>query len=43
MKENSGFHFRYTQSSVVEKHANKTIELELGNVGQGLEEVRGWI
>ena len=36
LKGHSEFHFRYTESEVVEKHANKTTELVVGNVGQRL-------
>lgn len=36
MKENSEFHFRNTESKVVEKHVNENTELVLGNAGQGL-------
>lgn len=35
MKETSEFHFRYTESEVVEENANENTELVLGNVEQG--------
>lgn len=36
MKENSEFHFRNTESEVVEKHVNENTALVLGNAGQRL-------